>query len=74
MKNLEIRKGLCVVLAAVMVLSVGGCGGSTEQTVTGEVSEQTVQDAPDPASADRKTSVTSSVSSTSENDQESSAV
>ena len=50
MKNLEMRKGLCVVLAAVMVLSVGGCGGSTEQTVTGEASEQTGQDAPDPAS------------------------
>ena len=74
MKNLEIRKGLCIILAAVMTLAAGGCGGSTGQSATGEAAEQAVQDVSDPVSANQETSTTSDVSSTSGNEEESSAV
>lgn len=74
MKKWKMRKGLCIALAAVMVLAVGGCGGSAGQKATGTAAEQTVRDTADVSSAGQETSDTSALSSKSENALESSAV
>ena len=72
MKKWEMWKWSCIALAAVMVLAVGGCGGSTGQKAEGTAAEQTVQDTADVSPADQETSDTAALPSNSENAMEAS--
>lgn len=66
------RKGFCLVLAAVMVLAVGGCGGSAGQKTLGTDAEKTIPDAAELSSAGQEIPDTSALSSASGNALESS--